>query len=61
MTEGEYNAEKDVTFTPNHPADQLITLRPQFFAIFLPEDGHAPFITDTAEFRQIIFKMKQMS
>lgn len=38
-----YNAENDITFYKNKPTT-FITLHPGEFAIFFPEDGHAPLI-----------------
>lgn len=44
LPEAEYNAEKDVTFYPGL-AESYLTIKPGMFAIFFPEDGHAPGVT----------------
>lgn len=51
-----YNAEKDITFFEG-PADDYITVKPGMFAIFYPQDGHAPGITPTGV-KKIIVKVK---
>lgn len=57
LPEAEYNAEKDITFYPGL-AKTYITVQPGEFAIFFPQDGHAPCITDEPEIRKAIFKVK---
>ncbi len=44
LPEAEYNAEKDITFYPGL-AESYLTIKPGMFAIFFPEDGHAPGVT----------------
>lgn len=44
LPESEYNEEKDITFYPGL-ADSYLTIKPGMFAIFFPEDGHAPGVT----------------
>ena len=44
LPEAEYNAEKDITFYPGL-AESYLTINPGMFAIFFPEDGHAPGVT----------------
>ena len=39
-----YNAEKDITFFEGL-AEDYIAVKPGMFAIFFPQDGHAPGIT----------------
>jgi YhcH/YjgK/YiaL family protein len=51
-----YDAEKDVTFFEG-PADDYITVKPGMFAIFFPQDGHAPGITPTGV-KKVIVKVK---
>ncbi len=53
----EYNAEKDITFYPGL-AQTYVTLKPGQFAIFFPEDGHAPCVSEAAEIKKVIFKVK---
>lgn len=51
-----YNAEKDITFFEGM-ADDYITVKPGMFAIFFPQDGHAPGITPTGV-KKVIVKVK---
>lgn len=44
LLDAEYNAEKDITFYPGL-AESYLTIKPGMFAIFFPEDGHAPGVT----------------
>ena len=57
LPQAEYNAAKDITFYPGL-AEQYITVHPGEFAIFFPQDGHAPCISPIPEFRKVIFKVK---
>lgn len=57
LPEAEYNAEKDITFYPGL-AKTYVTVQPGEFAIFFPQDGHAPCVTDEPEIRKVIFKVK---
>jgi YhcH/YjgK/YiaL family protein len=52
----EYNAEKDVTFYNDKP-DTYFTLQAGQFAIFYPEDVHAPQIGDGA-IKKLVVKVK---
>jgi YhcH/YjgK/YiaL family protein len=54
----EYNAEKDITKYGDTKAQTYVTVNPGQFAIFFPQDGHAPCITDTPEIKKAIFKIK---
>ena len=54
----EYNAEKDITKYGDTHAQTYVTLMPGQFAIFFPQDGHAPCITAAAEIKKAIFKVK---
>lgn len=53
----EYNEEKDITFFPGL-AESYFEVKPGMFAIFFPEDGHAPGVTDTGV-KKIIIKVKK--
>ena len=53
---GEYNPEKDVTFYNDSP-DMYFQLTDNQFAIFFPEDVHAPMIGD-ADIKKIVIKVK---
>jgi YhcH/YjgK/YiaL family protein len=58
LPEAEYNAEKDITKIPDLPADSYFTCQPGMFAIFFPQDGHAPCIAGVPEIKKAIFKVK---
>ena len=53
---GEYNPEKDVTFYNDAP-DMYFQLTDNQFAIFFPEDVHAPMIGD-ADIKKMVIKVK---
>lgn len=54
----EYNAEKDITKYGDTKAQTYVTVNPGQMAIFFPQDGHAPCITDAPEIKKAIFKVK---
>jgi biofilm protein TabA len=53
---GDYNAEKDVSFYDDTP-DMFFNITDGQFAIFFPEDVHAPMIGDD-EIRKLVIKVK---
>ena len=53
---GSYNAEKDVQLYSDQP-DMFFTLTNGQFAIFFPEDVHAPMIGDN-EIKKLVIKVK---
>jgi len=53
---GEYNAEKDVVFYNDAP-DMYFQLTNNQFAIFFPEDVHAPMIGE-GEIKKLVIKVK---
>ena len=55
----EYNAEKDITKYGDTMAQTYVTVNPGQMAIFFPQDGHAPCISDDAEIKKAIFKVKK--
>ena len=55
----EYNAEKDITKNGDTKAQTYVTVNPGQFAIFFPQDGHAPCIIDEPEIKKAIFKVKK--
>lgn len=55
-TDSPYNKEKDITFFEG-AAQTYITLQPGMFAIFFPEDGHAPGITPCGV-KKVVVKIK---
>ena len=54
----EYNAEKDITKYGDTLAQTYVTCQPGQMAIFFPKDGHAPCISESAEIKKAIFKVK---
>ena len=54
----EYNAEKDITKYGETKSQTYVTLNPGQMVIFFPQDGHAPCISDHAEIKKAIFKVK---
>lgn len=53
----DYNAESDISFYEG-AAEQYVTVYPGEFAIFLPQDGHAPCIAPGKELSKVIFKVR---
>ena len=51
----DYNAEKDITKYGDTKAQTYVTVNPGQFAIFFPQDGHAPCIIDEPEIKKAIF------
>lgn len=58
LPEAEYNAEKDITKYPDLMAESFIDCQPGMFAVFFPQDGHAPCISMAPEIKKAIFKVK---
>lgn len=58
LPEAEYNAEKDITKFGDLAAESYVTCDPSMFAIFFPQDGHAPCISEEPEIKKAIFKIK---
>jgi YhcH/YjgK/YiaL family protein len=59
LPEAEYNEAKDISFYEGR-AQEYVTVYPGMFAIFFPQDGHAPCITPETEIKKLIFKVKCM-
>jgi len=57
LPDAEYNAEKDIT-KYEEMAQSFIDCKPGMFAIFFPQDGHAPCISLAPEIKKAIFKVK---
>lgn len=55
-TDAAYNAEKDITFFDGL-AQSYIAVQPGMFAIFFPQDGHAPGISPDGV-KKVIVKVK---
>ena len=58
LPEADYDEVKDMAKFPGVAAQSFVTCRPGMFAIFFPQDGHAPCITEEPEIRKAIFKVK---
>lgn len=56
LPEGEYNAEKDIIKFAI-PSESYIAVNPGMFAIFFPQDGHAPCISDEENIQKVIVKV----
>ena len=56
LPEEAYNAEKDITFYKGLAKDYL-TITPGMFAIFFPQDGHAPGVTPDGV-KKVIVKVR---
>ncbi len=56
LPEGEYNEEKDITKFMG-PAESYIAVKPGMFAIFFPQDGHAPCISPEETIKKIVVKV----
>ena len=54
----EYNPEKDMTKYGDTPSQTYVTVKPGQMAIFFPQDGHAPCITEKEVIKKAIFKVK---
>ncbi len=52
-----YDAANDISFYEGE-AEQYVTVHPGEFAIFFPQDGHAPCISDAAIIQKVIVKVK---
>lgn len=57
LPDGDYNAEKDITKFAL-PSEAYIPVHPGMFAIFFPQDGHAPCITDEESIRKVVVKVR---
>ncbi len=57
LPEAEYNSEKDITKIPGLPDESYVTCHPGMFAVFFPQDGHAPCVSSEPEIRKAIFKV----
>ena len=56
LAETDYNAADDISFYPGL-ADNYLDIRPGMFAIFFPEDAHAPGISSEGV-RKVIVKVR---
>lgn len=52
-----YDAQNDISFYDGQ-AEQYVTVHPGEFAVFFPQDGHAPCISSEEAIRKVIFKVR---
>ncbi len=57
IADAPYDEAKDMAKAVR-PADTYINVAPGMFAIFFPQDGHAPCITTEKQIKKIIVKVK---
>ena len=53
-----YQSDKDITKYSGLMADSFVDCQPGMFAVFFPQDGHAPCSTMAPEIKKAIFKVK---
>lgn len=58
LPEVEYDEVKDMTKFPGVPSQSFVTCKKGMFAVFFPQDGHAPCISQEKELKKAIFKVK---
>jgi YhcH/YjgK/YiaL family protein len=58
LPDAEFNEEKDIAKLPGVAAQAYVTVKPGQMAIFFPQDGHAPCISDAKVLKKAIFKIK---
>ena len=58
LPELEYNDEKAITKSGDLMAESFVDCQPGMFAVFFPQDGHAPCISMAPEIKKAIFKIK---
>lgn len=58
LPESDFNEENDCALLPGVKSQSYVTCEPGMFVIFFPQDGHAPFITESPMLRKAIFKIK---
>jgi YhcH/YjgK/YiaL family protein len=58
LPDAAYNAEKDITKFGELAAESYVTCHQGMFAVFFPQDGHAPCISFEPEIKKAIFKVK---
>ena len=58
LPKAEFDEEIDMAKVPGVLAQSYVTCQPGMFVIFFPQDGHAPFISESEELKKAIFKIK---
>lgn len=54
----DFNEEKDIAKLPGVKAQTYVSVKPGQMAIFFPQDGHAPCISESKALKKAIFKIK---
>lgn len=57
LKDREYNNDNDITFYDERP-EQFIDVHVGEFAIFFPQDGHAPCVAEDEKIKKVIFKLQ---
>ncbi|MCI1731005.1 MAG: YhcH/YjgK/YiaL family protein [Prevotella sp.] len=57
LPEVEFDEQKDIAKLPGLEAQTYVTINPGQMAIFFPQDGHAPCISESGCLRKVIFKI----
>ena len=55
----DYDFEKDFSIYPGIKPSQYVRLRPGYFAIFFPQDAHAPCISSSETYHKVVLKLKK--
>lgn len=58
LPSSDYNEAKDCTLYQGVIPTQTVKLVPGYFALFFPEDGHAPCISTAESYHKVVFKLK---
>ena len=57
LPEVEFDEQKDIAKLPGLEAQTYVTINPGQMAIFFPQDGHAPCISESGCLRKVILKI----
>ena len=57
LPEVEFDVQKDIAKLPGLEAQTYVTINPGQMAIFFPQDGHAPCISESGCLRKVILKI----
>ena len=57
LPEAEFDEHKDIAKLPDLEAQTYVTINPGQMAIFFPQDGHAPCISESGCLRKVILKI----
>ena len=57
LPDAEFNEQKDIAKLPGVESQTYVTVNPGQMAIFFPQDGHAPCISESDCLKKVIFKI----